>query len=85
MYLVKRLDIKGEKGMEILEIRFCKELKVVKISRVFLFDMNNYNMLFGGKLMSYIDDIVFILVVCYCRCDIVIVLMDFVDFLKLIG
>lgn len=71
--------------MKLLELRFCKEIRVVKISRVFLFDINNYNMLFGGKLMSYIDDIVLIFVVCYCWCEIVMVLMDFVDFLCLIG
>lgn len=35
MHLAKRSDIKGEKGMETPETRFCKESKVVKTSRVF--------------------------------------------------
>lgn len=46
--------------------------------------MNNYNIFFGGRLMIYIDDMVFISVFCYCCMEIVIVLIDLVDFLKLI-
>ena len=37
--------------------KYCKESKVVKTSRVFPLDTNNHQTLFGGKLMSYIDDI----------------------------
>ncbi|GAA3326542.1 hypothetical protein GCM10020331_062870 [Ectobacillus funiculus] len=35
----------------------CKESRAVKTSRVFPNDTNNHQTLFGGKLMSWIDDI----------------------------
>lgn len=85
MHLAKRSDIKGEKGMETPETRFCKESKVVKTSRVFPLDTNNHNTLFGGKLMSYIDDIASISAARHCRRDTVTASMDSVDFLKPIG
>ncbi|PLV34020.1 putative acyl-CoA thioester hydrolase [Bacillus subtilis subsp. subtilis] len=85
MHLAKRSDIKGEKGMETPETRFCKESKVVKTSRVFPLDTNNHNTLFGGKLMSYIDNIASISAARHCRRETVTASMDSVDFLKPIG
>lgn len=85
MHLTKRSDIKGEKGMETPETKFCKESKVVKTSRVFPLDTNNHNTLFGGKLMSYIDDIASISAARHCRRETVTASMDSVDFLKPIG
>lgn len=85
MHLAKRSDIKGEKGMETPDTKFCKESKVVKTSRVFPLDTNNHNTLFGGKLMSYIDDIASISAARHCRRDTVTASMDSVDFLKPIG
>ncbi|MEC1792852.1 acyl-CoA thioesterase [Bacillus vallismortis] len=71
--------------METPETRFCKESKVVKTSRVFPLDTNNHNTLFGGKLMSYIDDIASISAARHCRRETVTASMDSVDFLKPIG
>ncbi|OLG10442.1 Acyl-CoA hydrolase [Bacillus paralicheniformis] len=64
------------------EKRYCKESKVVKTSRVFPLDTNNHNTLFGGKLMSYIDDIASISAARHSRCETVTASMDSVDFLE---
>lgn len=72
-------------NMKLPESRFCKETRVVKTSRVFPLDTNNHNTLFGGKLMSYIDDIASISAARHCRCETVTASMDSVDFLRPIG
>jgi acyl-CoA hydrolase len=38
------------------EIRFCRQTKVIQTHHVFPFDSNYHGTLFGGKLMSMIDD-----------------------------
>lgn len=54
----------------------------MKISRVFPLDVNNHNTLFGGKLMSLIDDIASISASKLCRGTAVTASTDSVDFLK---
>lgn len=36
--------------------KFCRESRVIQTHRVFPFDLNPFGALFGGKLMSLIDD-----------------------------
>ncbi|WP_099222280.1 acyl-CoA thioesterase [Listeria costaricensis] len=60
----------------------CKESLVIKTSRVFPQDTNNHNTLFGGKLMTYIDDTASISASRHCRVGIVTASTDSVDFLK---
>lgn len=50
-----------------MERKFVKETRCFKISRVFPTDVNNHETLFGGKLMSYIDDIASISASKLCR------------------
>jgi acyl-CoA hydrolase len=71
--------------METRQEKYCKESRVVKTSRVFPLDTNNHNTLFGGKLMSYIDDIASISASMHSRCDTVTASTDSVDFLSPIG
>jgi len=59
----------------------CKESLVIKTSRVFPLDTNNHNTLFGGKLMSYIDDVASISAAKHSRCEVVTASTDSVDFL----
>jgi acyl-CoA hydrolase len=61
--------------------RFVRETRVVKTNRVFPTDVNNHNTLFGGKLMSYIDDIASISATRLCRQSVVTASIDSVDFL----
>jgi len=67
--------------MEMKTEKYCQESRVVKTSRVFPLDTNNQNTLFGGKLMSYIDDIASISASMHSRCDTVTASTDSVDFL----
>ncbi|MBO1510188.1 acyl-CoA thioesterase [Metabacillus bambusae] len=59
----------------------CNESLVIKTSRVFPLDTNNHNTLFGGKLMSYIDDVASISAAKHSRCEVVTASTDSVDFL----
>ncbi|WP_029420042.1 acyl-CoA thioesterase [Alicyclobacillus macrosporangiidus] len=61
--------------------KFCRESRCVKISRVFPNDLNDHNTLFGGKLMAYIDDIASISASRHARTDVVTASTDSVDFL----
>lgn len=63
------------------EIKYVKDTRCYKISRVFPFDVNNHHTLFGGKLMSYIDDIASISAAKLCRATTVTASTDSVDFL----
>ncbi|MGP7819214.1 acyl-CoA thioesterase [Niallia sp. 01092] len=67
--------------MDVREEKFCRESLVVKTSRIFPIDTNNHNSLFGGKLMSYIDDVASISASRHSRSDVVTASTDSVDFL----
>jgi acyl-CoA hydrolase len=67
--------------MRVLEKRFVKESRCYKTARIFPNDVNNHNTLFGGKLMSYIDDIASISAAKHCRKFVVTASTDSVDFL----
>jgi acyl-CoA hydrolase len=64
-----------------MEQKFARESRCYKTSRVFPSDVNNHNTLFGGKLMSYIDDIASIAAAKHCRQFVVTASTDSVDFL----
>jgi acyl-CoA hydrolase len=70
-----------QRGVCIVEPKYCKESKTIKTSRVFPNDTNNYNTLFGGKLMSWIDDIASISAARHSRKTTVTASTDSVDFL----
>lgn len=61
--------------------KYSKESRCYKTSRIFPLDVNNHNTLFGGKLMSYIDDIASISATKHCRATVVTASTDSVDFL----
>jgi acyl-CoA hydrolase len=63
------------------DYKFARETRCFKVSRVFPTDVNNHNTLFGGKLMSYIDDIASISASKLCRVTAVTASTDSVDFL----
>jgi acyl-CoA hydrolase len=63
------------------EEKKCRESFVVKTSIVFPPDTNNHGTLFGGKLMSYIDDIASIAAMRHSRSATVTASTDSVDFL----
>ncbi|UJF34417.1 acyl-CoA thioesterase [Paenibacillus hexagrammi] len=65
-----------------MEQKFVKETRCIKISRVFPPDVNNHNTMFGGKLMSQIDDIASISASKLCRVTAVTASTDSVDFLR---
>lgn len=64
-----------------MDAKYVRETRCYKISRVFPFDVNNHYTLFGGKLMSYIDDIASISASKLCRATTVTASTDSVDFL----
>jgi len=64
-----------------MEEKYCRESRCVKISRVFPTDLNDHDTLFGGKLMSYIDDIASISAARHARSAVVTASTDSVDFL----
>lgn len=65
-----------------LESKFCRESYVVKTSLVLPPDTNNYGTLFGGKLMSYIDDVAGIAAMRHARNHVVTASTDSVDFIN---
>ncbi|UOQ49892.1 acyl-CoA thioesterase [Gracilibacillus caseinilyticus] len=64
---------------------YIRETLAVKVSHVFPPDTNNHGTLFGGKLMSYIDDIASISAMRHSRSPVVTASTDSVDFLAPIG
>ncbi|QGH36717.1 acyl-CoA thioesterase [Gracilibacillus salitolerans] len=60
---------------------YIKETHAVKVGHVFPPDTNNHGTLFGGKLMSYIDDIASISAMRHSRSPVVTASTDSVDFL----
>lgn len=62
--------------------KFCRESRVIQTHRVFPFDLNPFGALFGGKLMSLIDDAASISVSRHCRRGAVTTSLDNLNFLK---
>lgn len=65
-----------------MEKMYAKETRCFKILRVFPPDVNAHETLFGGKLMSHIDDIASISATKLCRVTAVTASTDSVDFLQ---
>jgi acyl-CoA hydrolase len=63
------------------EKKYVRESRVVKTSRVFPMHVNNLDTLFGGILMSYIDDVASISAERHSRRTCVTASTDHVDFL----
>ncbi|WP_379132705.1 acyl-CoA thioesterase [Paenibacillus sp. sgz500958] len=61
--------------------KYCRESRVFKTGRVFPNDVNNHKTLFGGKLMSSIDEVASISAMRHCRANVVTASADSVDFL----
>ena len=64
-----------------MEAKYCKESRVIRTSRVFPNDVNNHNTLFGGKLMSDVDQVASISAARHSRRECVTASTDSVDFL----
>jgi acyl-CoA hydrolase len=62
--------------------KYCRESRVFKTGRVFPNDVNNHKTLFGGKLMSGIDEVASISAMRHCRTNVVTASTDSVDFLR---
>ncbi|MCI1903753.1 acyl-CoA thioesterase [Enterococcus hirae] len=61
---------------------FCKASKVIQTHRIFPFDLNPFGFLFGGKLMTMIDDCASISVTRHCRRGAVTASLDNLNFLQ---
>lgn len=64
-----------------MEAKFCRESRIVKTSHVFPPDTNTHGTLFGGKLMSYIDDVASLSATRHSHKKVVTASTDSVDFL----
>ncbi|MGM0125177.1 acyl-CoA thioester hydrolase [Enterococcus sp. AZ194] len=64
------------------ETKFCRESRVIQTHRIFPFDLNPFQALFGGKLMTLIDDAASISVTRHCRRGAVTASLDNLNFLK---
>jgi acyl-CoA hydrolase len=64
-----------------MEAKYCKESRVIRTSRVFPNDVNNHNTLFGGRLMSDLDQVASISAARHSRRECVTASTDSVDFL----
>lgn len=64
-----------------MEAKYCKESRVLRTSRVFPNDVNNHNTLFGGRLMSHLDQVASISAARHSRRECVTASTDSVDFL----
>ncbi|HEY4554224.1 MAG TPA: acyl-CoA thioesterase [Bacillaceae bacterium] len=62
--------------------RYMRETITIKTSHVFPPDTNHHGTLFGGKLMSYIDDVASIAAIKFARNSVVTASTDSVDFIK---
>lgn len=63
------------------EIKACKESRVFRSSRVFPNDFNNHNTLFGGRLLSDMDQVASISAAKHSRRECVTASVDSVEFL----
>ncbi|MEW9669979.1 acyl-CoA thioesterase [Ammoniphilus sp. 3BR4] len=64
-----------------MEPKSCRESRIVKTSHVMPPDTNLHDTLFGGKLMSYIDDVASLSATRHSRRPVVTASTDSVDFL----
>jgi acyl-CoA hydrolase len=64
-----------------MKAKYCKESRVIRTSRVFPNDVNNHNTLFGGRLMSDLDQVASISAARHSRSECVTASTDSVDFL----
>lgn len=64
-----------------MESKFCRESRVFRSSRVFPNDFNNHNTLFGGRLLSDMDQVASISAAKHSRRECVTVSVDGVEFL----
>lgn len=64
-----------------MEAKYCKESRVIRTSRIFPNDVNNHNTLFGGRLMSDVDQVASISAARHSRRECVTASTDSVDFL----
>lgn len=65
-----------------MDSKFCKESRVYRSSRVFPNDFNNHNTLFGGRLLSDMDQVASISAAKHSRRECVTVSVDAVEFLQ---
>ncbi|THE14334.1 acyl-CoA thioesterase [Enterococcus hirae] len=64
------------------EEKHCKDSMVIQTHRIFPFDLNPFGYLFGGNLMTMIDDAASISVTRHCRRGAVTASLDSLNFLK---
>lgn len=65
-----------------MEEKYCKESRVFRSSRVFPNDFNNHNTLFGGRLLSDMDQVASISAAKHSRTECVTASVDTVEFLQ---
>jgi acyl-CoA hydrolase len=66
---------------QVEESKYCRESNVIQSHRIFPFDLNPFGFLFGGKLMTLIDDAASISVSRHCRRGAVTASLDNLNFL----
>ncbi|MCQ6281588.1 acyl-CoA thioesterase [Bacillus sp. EB600] len=64
-----------------MNAKYCRESRVIQTSRVFQSDVNSHQTLFGGRVMSDIDEVASISALRHCRTNCVTASTDSVDFL----
>jgi acyl-CoA hydrolase len=64
-----------------MEAKYCKESRVIRTSRVFPNDVNNHHTLFGGQLMSNLDQVASTSAARHSRRECVTASADSIDFL----
>jgi acyl-CoA hydrolase len=74
--------LKTRKSDFLTEARTCRESRVIQTHRIFPFDLNPFGYLFGGKLMTLIDDAASIAISRHCRRGAVTASLDNLNFLK---
>ena len=65
-----------------MNAKYCRESRVIKTNRVFQNDLNSHNTLFGGRIMSDMDQVASISALRHCHIDCVTASTDTVDFLS---
>ncbi|RIV24160.1 acyl-CoA thioesterase [Alicyclobacillaceae bacterium I2511] len=65
-----------------VDFRHPIESRAIKVSMVLPPDTNHYGTMFGGRLMSYIDDVATISATRHSRCAVVTASTDSVDFIR---